>query len=369
MKRFLLILVAIFLLTPTAQAAIAIKPLTKVGQVDSDATGVVAFAGQIMVYGNREKNGFAQFIDGSTVELSCGVESFVSAATVDTDGNFYLVGSSSNPTVGTLPPISGVLNPDNVVPDPVSSNKSDPVTLCIWKLDGTGKIIDSQTTMMNSPVIGYSILADKFGVTVGGAAYANPGNNGFILNWNGKPTYIGRNSTSVFAMARTTDGGVIAVGSSSDKLLNTSLKGKQDGFLAKIVNGKLISVQRSSDIKATRSWRSATSNLLLGGYSNSSAVITKFASNFQPTWTSRYPSNGAAFTATVGKLNYGAFVSTGAIKALPSWKRKNAILLLTFDSKGVISAANYLNSPQIDGFTATSALGPMLLSGGFLYRA
>jgi hypothetical protein len=108
--------------------------------------------------------------------------------------------------------------------------------------------------------------------------------------------------------------------------------------------------------------------LLLGGNSNTTAVITKFNNNFAPIWTDRYPSTGSAFTAAIGKFNYGAFISTGVIKALPSWKRKG-LLVLTFDSKGQITAASYVNTSQINDFSANSAIGPIVLSGGFLYRA
>ena len=151
-------------------------------------------------------------------------------------------------------------------------------------------------------------------------------------------------------------------------MLNTTLKGKVDGFLAKVSAGKIISVQRSSDTNAIRAWRTNNSSLLLGGNSNTTAVITKFNNNFTPAWTDRYPSTGTALTAVVGKLSYGAFVSTGAFKALPTWKKKG-LLVLTFDAKGAISAASYVNTAQINGFTANSSLGPIVLSGGFLYRA
>ena len=161
---------------------------------------------------------------------------------------------------------------------------------------------------------------------------------------------------------------MIAAGQSADKLLNTTLKGKIDGFLAKYVNGKFTTVQRSSEAKSNRAWRSATSNLLLGGNVNSVAAITKFNANFQPIWTDRYLSSGAALTATSGKLNYGALVSTGPIKALPTWKKKNAILVLTFDGKGLITAASYINATQLNGFTANSTYGAIVLAGGFLYR-
>ena len=373
MKRLFTVitfLVTVFTsVSPNAYAAVTPKQMVQLAQVDASAVGVVAFGQQIAVFGNREKSGFIQFINGPTVDLTSDVESFVSAATVDSSGYFYLVGASSNPIVGTLPPIQGVLNPDQVVSDPVSSNKSDATNLVYWKLDSTGKILDTQKMTMTAAAIPYSILVDSTGIAVAGSMYAKPGNLAFVANWNSNPTFFGKSNTSVFGISRSTDGGIIAVGQSSDKLLATTLKGKTDGFLAKISNGKLISVQRSSDVKANRAWRSTNSNLLLGGYSNSNAVITKFSNNFVPTWTDRYPSTGSAFTAISGKFNYGAFVSMGAFKSLPSWKKKNAILVLTFDSKGLITAANYVNSTQFNGFAATSALGPIVLAGGFLYRA
>lgn len=369
MKRFLLSIALLIAAISSAQAAVTPKAMVQLTQVDSAATGVVASGSQIMVYGNREKNGFVQLVNGPTIELSAGVESFVSAATVDATGNFYLFGASSNPIVGTVPPISGVLNPDNVVPDPVSSDKSDAINLIYWKLDATGKLLDTQMMSMPFATIPYTALVDSVGITVAGSSYNDPGSNAFVVNWAAKPTFIGKSFTSIYGIARSADGGVIAVGQSRDKLLATTLKGKTDGFLAKITNGKLTSVQRSSDTGANRAWRTTTSTLLLGGYSNSTAAITKFNSSFIPTWTDRYPSNGSALTATVGKVNYGAFVSMGAVKALPAWKKKSAILVLTFDGKGLITGANYVNSPQLTGFTANSALGPIVLSGGFLYRA
>ena len=374
MKRYIAVSLSLTFLAltigllPNASAAITAKPMIQLAQVDQAATGVIASANQIAVYGNHEKNGFIQFVNGPTVELTAGVESFVSAATVDAAGNFYLVGASSNQIVGTLPPISGVLNPDNVVPDPVSTNKSDAVNLIYWKLDSAGVLLDTQSMPMPAASIPNSIIVDSAGITVAGTTFANPGNKAFILDWNGKPLFFGKSNTQIHAITRITNG-VIAVGQSSDKLLNSNLKGKVDGFLAKVVGGKLTAVQRSSETNAYRAWRSTTSALLLGGYSNSTAAITKFNSNFVPVWTDRYPSNGGAVTAAVGKNNYGAFVSMGAFKALPSWKRKSAVLVLTFDGKGAITAASYVNSPQFNGFTASGTVGPILLAGGFLYRA
>lgn len=369
MKRLALTLFLLFSALPNANAAVTAKAMVQLAQVDSMASAVVASNSQIAVIGNREKNGFIQIINGPTLELTAGVESFVSAATTDTAGNFYIVGASANPIVGTLPPISGVLNPDNVVSDPVSSNKGDAVNLIYWKVDSTGKLIDTQSMTMPNAVMPYSILVDANAITIGGTIYSNPGFTGFVTDWNSKPVFIGKGKTQVHAIVRNSDGSITAVGQSGDKLLNTTLKGRVDGFLAKVVKGKFTAVQRSTESNASRAWMSSSPNLLLGGNVNTLAAVTKFNSNFLPTWTDRYPSIGSALTASVGKVHYSAFVSTGAIKALPSWKKKIAILVLSYDAKGVITAASFVNGTQLNGFLANSALGPIVLSAGFLYRA
>ena len=343
--------------------------MVQLAKVDDSAVGVLASNKQLMVFGNRDQNGFAQLIDGPTIDLVGGIESFVSAGTVDQDGNFVLVGAGSNPIVGTLPPINDVLNPDNVIPDPVGTNKSDATNLWYWKIDIFGKIIDSASMRMPTAVIPNSVIADKFGITIAGASYSNPGFSGFVVDWNSNPVLIGQNRTQVFGLVRTGDGGEIVVGQTTETLLGKPLMGKSDGYLAKVLNSKLISLQRSSDKDANRSWQKVTSNLLLGGYSNANAVITKFSSNFTPTWSNRYPSNGSAYTAYANKISYGAFQSAGPFKALPNWKRKNSILVLTFGSKGEITGASSVNSPILTAFTANTALGPVVLAGGFLYRS
>ena len=370
MKRFVFTLIGglIFISLPQADGAIVAKPLMQLAQVDSAATGILAVNDQIAVFGNREKNGFLQFIGGTTVELSCGAESFVSAGATDSDGNFYLVGAAANPIVGTLPPISGVLNPDNVIPDPVSSNKSDANTLCYWKIDRNGQVLDTQTYNLSSAVIPSALLINQGVVLVSGYLYSNPGVKSFILNWGSEPIFLGKSSTLIFGLIKSSDNSLVVVGQSGENLLDKKLRGKIDGILAKFTNGKLVLVQRSSDVNSNRAWRSSTNSLLLGGYSNQSAVITKFTSNFQPIWSDRYPSTGSALTAANSKGQFGAFVSNGAVKALPSWKRKNSILLLTFDKKGGISAANYIAGNRIDGLVASNNLGPLVLAGGFVYR-
>ena len=96
MKRFLLSIALLIASIPNAQAAVIPKAMVQFAQVDSAAIGVVASGSQLLVFGNREMNGFAQLVNGTTIELTAGIESFVSAATVD---NILIL---SNITAGEL---------------------------------------------------------------------------------------------------------------------------------------------------------------------------------------------------------------------------------------------------------------------------
>jgi hypothetical protein len=81
--------------------------------------------------------------------------------------------------------------------------------------------------------------------------------------------------------------------------------------------------------------------LLLGGEvvagGKIETAITKFSSSFAPTWTYRFPSTGPAIT--IGST-HALFISTGATPQL-NWNPKVATpLILTFDTKGKVIAAN-----------------------------
>lgn len=367
MRRFLILAILLLLPLSSAEGAIPIRAMVQIGQVDSAARGLLINEGQIGVFGNHAANGFFQLQNGEPVELTAGVESFITAATVDNSGNYLLVGASATQSTPTPIPTSGILNPDNVGGG-IGPTKSDGNLLTYWKLDPSGKLLESNSTLMPGAVIPRSVISDKYGIAIGGIIQSDNGFKSIVLNWGGAPLYLGSTSTQIFSLVRSADGGVIAAGQSGEKLLSKPLRGKSDGFLIKILNNKVTQIQRSSDTAANRAWKSATNNLLLGGYSNGSAVVTKFASNFNPIWTDRYTSSSGAYTAVAGKTSYSAFISTGAIKTLPNWKRK-ALLLLTHDAKGQILSGSYVNSLRIDGLAASTATGAIVLSGGFLYRA
>jgi hypothetical protein len=72
-------------------------------------------------------------------------------------------------------------------------------------------------------------------------------------------------------------------------------------------------------------------------------AVTKFSNSFVPAWTYRFPSTGPAVSGSTGQT---FFLSTGSIPQL-TWAPKSPTpLLLTFDTKGLITAANSAPSGQ-----------------------
>ena len=168
------------------------------------------------------------------------------------------------------------------------------------------------------------------------------------------------------AVVRHTDGSFTVVGSSSETLAGKKLAGITDGVLIKISKAfKISSVVRSSATKGKRIWNSATAKLLLGGEvvagGKTETAITKFSSSFAPTWTYRFPSTGPAIT--VGST-YALFMSTGTTAQL-TWNPKVATpLLLTFDAKGTVIAADSgpVGQREVLGAVVSKELGVLVVT-------
>jgi hypothetical protein len=70
------------------------------------------------------------------------------------------------------------------------------------------------------------------------------------------------------------------------------------------------------------------------------SAITKFTSTFTPVWTIRVPSTGESSAISAGKNSVAAVSSNSAVSTISGWNPiKPSLLLLTFDSKGVITSA------------------------------
>jgi hypothetical protein len=357
-KRLLsFVLITTFLFTPAANAApkkIAVKPLqllTTVGSPD-EVSGVAVSGKTLIVYGSKAAKAYARAVDATGKELwnlslDQSAASIATAAAVDAVGDIWVVGATPL-ALGLNPPTPAatLVNPDNAsVPPNTSGGNLQAVTL--WKVTAAGVLTATNTFLTSSVVFPTAISVDRNGASIVGIMGTEKGSAGFLVNTDkaalfGKLLQIGSISTTADAVVRHSDGSFTVTGSSSETLAGKKVAGVTDGVLIKISKAlKITSVVRSSAVKGKRIWNSATSTLLLGGEvvagGKTETAITKFSSLFAPTWTYRFPSTGPAIT--VGST-YAFFTSTGTTAQL-NWNPKVATpLLLTFDAKGAVVAAD-----------------------------
>lgn len=382
MKRFLsFVLIAAFLATPAAQAApkkITVKPLqllTTVG-TPTEVSGVLASGKTLIVYGTKASKAYARAVDATGKELwnlslDQSVASIATAAAVDSVGDIWVAGATPLALGLIAPsPAASPIDPDNaLVPPNTSAGNLQAIT--IWKVTAAGVIAFTNTLPTSSVVLPTSISVDRNGASLVGIVGTEKGNAGFFLNADkagvfGKLLQIGSASTTADAVVRHTDGTFTVVGSSSETLAGKKVAGITDGVLIKISKtSKIISVVRSSVAKGKRNWNSASSALLLGGEVTADGktvtAITKFSSSFSPTWTYRFPSTGPAIT--VGST-YAMFISTGAAPQL-NWNPKDATpLLLTFNAKGTVVAADSgpVGQKEVLGAVISKELGLLVVT-------
>ena len=382
MKRLLsLVLIAAFLFTPAVNAApkkISVKPMqlvTTVGTPD-EVSGVVASGKSLIVYGSKASKAYARAVDTTGKELwnlslDQSPASIATAAAVDSAGDIWIAGATPL-ALGLTPPSPAAtpVNPDNAAATPTTA-VGNLQAVTIWKLTAAGVLASTNTLPTSSVVFPTAISVDRNGVSIVGIIGTEKGSAGFFVNSDkagvfGKLLQIGSASTTTDAVVRHTDGSFTVAGSSSETLAGKKVAGVTDGVLIKISKAlKITSVIRSSAVKGKRIWNSATSTLLLGGEvvagGKTETAITKFSSSFAPTWTYRFASTGPA--VTVGST-YAAFISTGATPQL-NWNPKVATpLLLTFDAKGAISAADSgpIGQKEVLGAVLSKELGLLVVT-------
>jgi len=382
-KRFLtLVLISTLVATPSTQAApkkIAVKALNLVTTISNkeEVAGFVVSAKTIIIFGTSVDKSFAHAIDTNgqelwNIPLDPNSPSIASAGAVDSAGNIWIAGSTSllrpKPTLSAT---STPLNPDALINTPDSFNP-DLSAVALWKIpSGTSNPI-LYTAQQSAPVLITAITADKNGISLVGLTQSAKGSSGFVISANalgdfGKPQLIGAISTVLDAVVRHSDGTLTVTGASSETLGGKKLVGSIDGVVIKISKtNTILSVVRSSAPKAERNWGSATSALLLGGSVvtgvKTESAVTKFSNSYAPTWTYRFASTGP--TLTLGST-YAFFVSKGAIPQLNNWAPKSPqALLLTFDTKGLISGAFSagINHREIVGLSSSKELGVVCLT-------
>ena len=384
MKRFVAIVVlALFVIAPVSQAApkkITVKPmqlLTTIGTPD-EVSGAVVSGKSIIVFGTKASKAYARAIDKTGKELwnlslDQSAASIATAATVDSAGDIWIAGATPlalglNPPTPTATP----LNPDNAAIPP-SVFISDLQAVTMWKVSAAGVLMSTNTLPTSSVLFPTAIAVDKNGASVVGIISNDKGNAGFLTNTDlagafSKLLQIGVASTTADAVVRHGDGSFTVAGSSSETLGGKKVAGITDGILVKISKAlKITSVVRSSVAKGKRIWNSASNSLLLAGEvvvgGKTESAITKFSLAYAPTWTYRFASTGPTLSAA---STQAFFISTGAVAQL-NWNPKTPTpLLLTFDSKGLITAADSgpIGQKEVLGLLISKELGVLALTSG-----
>ena len=382
MKRLLsFAVIASLLFTPAVNAApkkISVKPmqlLTTVGTPD-EVSGVVASGKSLIVFGSKASKAYARAVDTTGKEiwnlsLDPSAASIATAAAVDSVGDIWIAGATPL-SLGLTPPSPSPtpVNPDNASVPPTST-LSNLQALAVWKISAAGSLLSANTMPTSSVLFPTSISVDRNGASIVGIIGSEKGSAGFLINTDkaglfGKMLQIGLVSTTADAVVRHTDGSFTVAGSSSEALAGKKLAGVTDGVLIKVSKSlKITNVVRSSAVKGKRIWNSASSTLLLGGEvvaaGKTETAVTKFSSSFAPTWTYRFPSTGPALT--VGSI-YAVFISTGATPQL-NWNPKAPTpLILSFDSKGSIIAADSgpVGQREVIGALLSKELGVLVVT-------
>jgi hypothetical protein len=380
-RFFIFFLLVSLLITPVAHSApkkISVKPmqlLTTIGTPD-EVSGAVVSGKSIIVFGTKASKAYARAIDVTGKELwnlslDQSVASIATAAAVDSAGDIWITGATQLALGLVTPtPTATPINPDSAVVPP-STKVGDLQAVTIWKVSSTGTVLFTNTLPTSFVLFPTAIAVDKNGASVVGIVANSKGNAGFLANIDSAGVFskllqIGASSTTADAVVRHPDGSVTVAGSSSETLAGKKVAGVTDGILVKVSKTlKITSVVRSSVAKGKRIWNSASTSLLLAGEvvaaGKTESAVTKFSLSFVPSWTYRFASTGPTLSAS---STQAFFISTGAIAQL-NWNPKTPTpLLLTFDSKGVITAADSgpVGQKEVLGLIISKEIGVLALT-------
>ena len=339
MKRLFLFVLPFLFLTP-ANAA-------------SEPTNFAISKDKILLIGNLEKTGYFQIEGGTQIPLTGPSESFVSAISVDPDGNFLVFGSGATTSTSNNVQSVAPINPDGVVVEPQTTSRTNATQIWRWKIAPTGEVLEAKGVDVGSAVW----IKSAFGNLLGGQIATESGSAGFYMKWDGTSNQInliGKTNTEVNVIINEN----YLAGSSTEKLLGKNLVAKRDGFLLKLNKPAIV---RSSNINAERRWISGTTNYFLGGSAKvgktTEAVVTKFTSAFAPTWTTRFPAVGGAHVVSVKKNFMAAYPIKGG-----------KISIITFDGKGKVLAKKSITGSKINAFGYSDEVGAVLMADSSLNR-
>jgi hypothetical protein len=381
LKKSFLIVLLIFSLQPlpaTAAVMKSTKPIIELPYLKADEVSDISLTPVSVVLTGTTESASSTWISGSLGGLSDGfvvsysslgaplwnlrlgssANEIATSTAIDIDGSIWVAGAGTAITTPTPSTTQGkALNPDNVVLDPLQPSNTPLNRIKLWQVSSTGNLLNTFEVVSENIIHPKKLLISGPNLIIVGDIYEKSAVKGFYITATKTGVFspiikYGIKSTQINSALSSSDGSIIAVGSSGDLLLKTKPISKIDAVTLKIsATGLLQQAARATLKSATRTWSSIDSGLLQGGkvsYSNKTeSAITKFSALNKPVWNVRYLSKSTALV-TSGKNSWATFISSGLIKGVPTWKPKAATpVLLELGKKGEVITSYTLTAPAV----------------------
>jgi hypothetical protein len=381
LKKSFLIVLLIFSLQPlpaTAAVMKSTKPIIELPYLKADEVSDISLTPVSVVLTGTTESAISTWISGSLGGLSDGfvvsysslgaplwnlrlgssANEIATSTAIDIDGSIWVAGAGTAVTTPTPSTTQGkALNPDNVVLDPLQPSNTPLNRIKLWQVSSTGNLLNTFEVVSENIIHPKKLLISGPNLIIVGDIYEKSAVKGFYITATKTGVFspiikYGIKSTQINSALSSSDGSIIAVGSSGDLLLKTKPISKIDAVTLKIsATGLLQQAARATLKSTTRTWSSIDSGLLQGGkvsYSNKTeSAITKFSALNKPVWNVRYLSKSTALV-TSGKNSWATFISSGLIKGVPTWKPKAATpVLLELGKKGEVITSYTLTAPSV----------------------
>jgi hypothetical protein len=381
LKKSFLIVLLIFSLQPlpaTAAVMKSTKPIIELPYLKADEVSDISLTPVSVVLTGTTESAISTWISGSLGGLSDGfvvsysslgaplwnlrlgssANEIATSTAIDIDGSIWVAGAGTAVTTPTPSTTQGkALNPDNVVLDPLQPSNTPLNRIKLWQVSSTGNLLNTFEVVSENIIHPKKLLISGPNLIIVGDIYEKSAVKGFYITATKTGVFspiikYGIKSTQINSALNSSDGSIIAVGSSGDLLLKTKPISKIDAMTLKIsATGLLQQAARATLKSTTRTWSSIDSGLLQGGkvsYSNKTeSAITKFSALNKPVWNVRYLSKSTALV-TSGKNSWATFISNGLIKGVPTWKPKAATpVLLELGKKGEVITSYTLTAPAV----------------------
>jgi len=381
LKKSFLIVLLIFSLQPlpaTAAVMKSTKPIIELPYLKADEVSDISLTPVSVVLTGTTESASSTWISGSLGGLSDGfvvsysslgaplwnlrlgssANEIATSTVIDIDGSIWVAGAGTAITTPTPSTTQGkALNPDNVVLDPLQPSNTPLNRIKLWQVSSTGNLLNTFEVVSENIIHPKKLLISGPNLIIVGDIYEKSAVKGFYITATKTGVFspiikYGIKSTQINSALSSSDGSIIAVGSSGDLLLKTKPISKIDAVTLKIsATGLLQQAARATLKTTTRTWSSIDSGLLQGGkvsYSNKTeSAITKFSALNKPVWNVRYLSKSTALV-TSGKNSWATFISSGLIKGVPTWKPKAATpVLLELGKKGEVITSYTLTAPAV----------------------